>query len=61
MGFRLICYAKCKAFCEEFHGDSEDARRPLKRFEKPSKTCKDLETIYACLCTPVGRTENPGI
>eukprot|EP00972_Heterocapsa_arctica_P011510 1686792-Heterocapsa_arctica.AAC.1 len=33
-----------KAFCEEYNGASEDARRPFENLRKPSETLKNIES-----------------
>eukprot|EP00972_Heterocapsa_arctica_P072822 10752426-Heterocapsa_arctica.AAC.1 len=47
---KLRCRASVLAFCEDYNGDSEDARRPLKNLQTPVKTFKPLVHLCECSC-----------
>eukprot|EP00972_Heterocapsa_arctica_P006131 903023-Heterocapsa_arctica.AAC.1 len=48
---KLRCCAKRSAFCEEYNGDSEDARRPVKNLQKPSNNFQTHVHLYVYTCT----------
>eukprot|EP00972_Heterocapsa_arctica_P088210 13006505-Heterocapsa_arctica.AAC.1 len=54
IGLKLRVCAQFSAFCEQYDGDSEDARRPFNNLQQPSRTFK---ATYTCVCTPVGPTD----